>query len=495
MRILVGGIVQESNTFSPARSTMDNFRDHVFVTGDEMRELKISNEINGFCQAADDEHVDYVPLLFGQAVSSGIFTDKAFQELKETVIERIRGQLSFDGVFFALHGAMVAEHCDDVEGELLTLIRKEIGNETPIVISLDLHANVTNKMIRQVQGVVGYRTFPHIDFYETGYRAAKLLFSIVQEDLKLEIVLRKIPMIVPAENGQTAHGPLAELWQEAEIGEQKGDSLVTSIFPVQPWLDVDELGFSIVVAGKDREKAIFEAERLAWLAWDKRHQFDVELINLADILAKALHRSPSGEPLIISDSADSPGAGSTGDSNVVLKELLGSGIGNDLTCLLSIVDAPAVSEAIRAGVGEIVDLTVGFTLNPNREHGKPLSVRGQVIRIGDGRFTFQSGYAKGTEGNMGRCVVFQTGKIYLLISEKPTFTGDPNMYRSMGLEPSGADFVMVKSANQFRADYEQISSSIYIVNTPGYSSADLKSLHFSKMKRPFYPFDEDFNWR
>ncbi|MCU6709851.1 M81 family metallopeptidase [Paenibacillus sp. J5C_2022] len=489
--MLVGGISQESNTFSPSPSTMDDFRSQLFVQGEELEKMNVANEINGFYQAAREEGVTCIPTLFGHAVSSGVFKREALQELKLLLEDHLRKAGDYDGVFFAFHGAMVAEGCDDVEGELLGVIRSVIGKDVPLVISLDLHANVTRRMIQQVNGLIGFRTFPHIDFVQTGSRAAKLLFSIMRRGVAPAVAMVKVPMIVPAENGQTMHGPFAELWREAVKGEQSGDAIATSLFPVQPWLDIQEMGFASVVVGADECSAQKEAERLADLAWQLREQFDVQLYSVEEAVALALS-CPSGAPVVVSDSADSPGAGSTGDSNAVLKRLLDMGMEHTLTCLMTMVDAPAVDKAIASGVGTAIKLSLGYSVHTSG--GEPLFVEGTVRRIGDGKFRFGQGYAENTVGDMGRCVVFQVGTITVLLSEKPTFTGDPAMYRSMGLEPLVYDMVMVKSANQFRAEYEKLSDRIYILDTPGSSTANLLSLPYNRIERPMYPFEQTFHW-
>ncbi|WP_088049444.1 M81 family metallopeptidase [Virgibacillus dakarensis] len=491
MRVLVGGLIQESNTFSPNRSDKQNFLNHCFLIGEQMLNIGVENELSGFYSIANEKGVKIIPTLFGSAVSSGVFLKQDFLELKELLLSKIKQEKDYDGVYIALHGAMVSEDYDDVEGELLESIRKCIGKDIPLVISLDLHANVTKKMIDNVNGVIGFKTYPHIDFFETGYRSGRYLFSLIENGNHSILSLSKIPMIVPAENSQTTNGPFAELWAEAKQGELNGDSLLTSLFPVQPWLDINEMGFGVVVVSNDKFKAERESQRLAQLVWKKRHEFNVKLHSVSEIANMALD-STDNIPYIISDSADSPGAGSTGDSNVVLKILLDLKMDEKLNCLLTIVDKPAVEKILLSGIGATIQLDIGYSINSKQ--GDSIKVDGKVIRLGDGKFQLKGGYAKNTIASMGRCGVFQIGKISLLITEKPTFSGDPSMYRSMGLEPSDADLVLVKSANQFRADYENISSRIFILDTPGCSPANLNRLSYKKISRPFYPFDDNFNW-
>lgn len=500
-KVLIGSLIQESNTFTPARSSMEDFYRHHWVIGEAIRDIRTENELFGFMREAVEEGVEVIPVLSANAVSSGMLRAQAFAELKTSLRELL--QTAFrdgcDGVYFAMHGAMVAEECDDTESELIALIRQCIGPDIPLVISLDLHANVTRSMVRQVDGLVGFRTYPHMDFAETGRRAAKLLFATVRGEIEPIVIMRKLPLIVPAENSQSTSGPFAEMWAEAEAGEVRGDSLVTSLFPVQPWLDIEEMGSTVVIVGDARRKeaAAREAERLASLFWEKRKEFDIQLYSVQEVVEKLRQLQPEEGPMVVSDSADSPSAGSLGDSNAVLQGLLVSGIHESHSCLLTMVDAPAVLEAIATGVGQEVTLSLGGAVSSmdSTGHIRPIEAKGLVRRIGDGRFFLKGGYAKNTEAFMGRCVVFDIGRISVLITERATFSGDPSMYRSMGLEPAEADLVMVKSANQFRADYGKMTRHIYILDTPGYSTANIKALSFPKITRPFYPFDDVADWK
>ncbi|BBH22102.1 microcystinase C [Paenibacillus baekrokdamisoli] len=493
MRIIIGGIMQESNTFSPLKSNISHFYSHNYVVDHDVLSLSESqNEISGFIQACKEQAVEIVPTMYANAVSWGKIENHSRLQLKTTLLNQIKKAGKCDGILLAFHGSMAGEDCDDVEGDMLEAVRLEVGKDIPIVITLDNHANLTKQMISNIDGVIGYKTYPHIDFFETGYHAASLLFSIIHKKVKTHLVFKKIPMILPAENMQNTHGPMADLFMEAQKGEQAGRSIVTSLFPVQPWLDVDELGFGVVVVCENPEEGRIEVERLCDFAWAMRHEFDIKLYETAEVIAMALE-DRSLSPIVFSDSADSPGAGATGDSNYVLAELLKANVQKQLHCLLSVVDAPAVAEAIQMGVGSTVELKIGYTLNVNQ--GQPITVKGIVKKISDGIFTFKGGFAADTLGHMGRSVVLQIDKISLLISENPVFTGDPAMYRSVGLEPLDADLVLVKSANQFRAEYEKVSKHIYILDTPGVSTANLKTLHFDKISRPFYPYDDDFNWK
>lgn len=490
MKIMVGGMVQESNTFSAAVSVLADFERYYFLVGEQIAPpIKAENELNGFYKAAGEQGVTLVPTIFACAVSSGRLARSALDELKQILLDQIDQSPPCDGILFALHGAWACEDNDDADGEILTAIRLKVGPDIPIVITLDSHANVTRKMIENVNALVGYRTFPHVDFVETGYKAANLLFDIIRCESNPCVYLKKIPMILPVENQQTFRGPMAEIWKEVVNSEQLGHSLVTSLFTVQPWLDINEMGCSVVVVGHDAGVAASEAEKLALMVWNKRKEFDVALYTVPQILAIIEDKKPIG-PIVISDSADSVGAGSPGDSNFVLKLLLENNAEKHLKCLLCMVDAPSARKAAEAGVGCMVRLSVGYTISSLI--GSPIDIEGIVTHAGDGKFYFGGGTVVNLEGNMGCCAVVKIDGISLLLMENPVHTGDPAMYRSVGLEPNEADLVMVKSANQFRAEYDKLSSHIYILDTPGASTANLKSLQFHKIQRPMYPFDDHF---
>ncbi|GAA3399714.1 M81 family metallopeptidase [Paenibacillus hodogayensis] len=496
MKIVIGGLIQESNTFSSGGSALGDFQRYYFKIGEQLLEDGgAENELAGFRQAAAREgaQVTLLPTVFAHAVSSGKIPRATLDELKRILFGQLERISSCDGVLFALHGAWTAEDNDDADGEIVEALRRYVGPDVPIVITLDSHANVTRKLVDHVDGLVGYRTFPHMDFVETGERAARLLFRIVRGETKPHIQLRKVPMIVPAEAHETYRGPMQELWEAALTGERASSASVASLFLVQPWLDITEMGCSVVVMDEDADRAEAEAARLAALMWSKRERFRIRLHTVEEVVA-LLDAGLDGRtgPVVVSDSADSPGAGSPGDSNYVLGELLRLNAGERIRCLLSMVDPQAVRAATEAGEGRKVRLSLGHSVS--RAFGQPLTVEGVVGRVGHGKFRFGGGTASNMEADMGLCAVVRIGGLSVLLMEHATFTGDPAMYRTFGLEPTEADLVLVKSAAQFRAEYEKLSSHIYILDTPGASTANLASLTYRQIPRPMYPFDTGFRY-
>ncbi|MBP1991669.1 M81 family metallopeptidase [Paenibacillus eucommiae] len=492
MKIAIATIVQESNSFSPVICSLEDFQKFALLIGKDMDQIRdVKNEVYGFYKAAAEEGAELVPLMFAFAGASGIASAACASELKALLISQFSEQTGYDGILLMLHGAMVSEDSDDFEGDLLEELRKLTDSRIPIMATFDSHAHMTRKIVDNVTALVGYRTYPHQDFVETGYKAVKLLFSIIKGDVKPTLAMVKVPMILPAETMQTNCGPMAELIKEAVVGEKRGDAIVTSLFAVQPWLDVEGLGFAVVTVALDEQGAESEAWRLARMAWEMRHQFEVKLHSVEEII-RLIEKDASDEPFIISDSADSPSAGGTGDSNIVLSQLLQLGVQNKYPCLLYMVDAPAVMKCIAKGVGSTVELSVGYSVN--RKHGNPILITGVVTKIGEGRFKLGRGHADNQPVYMGRCVVVQIGKISLLLSELATVVFDPALYRCMGLEPSGAKLVLVKSAAQFKAGYKEISTRTYILDTIGFATCQFEKLEYRKVTRPVYPLEDDFEW-
>ena len=486
--------MQESNTFSPARSTMDYFKT-VYAVGDELKRMAfVQSEIAGFLRAGEEHpEADMIPTFFTHALAAGRVLGEVYEQLKQTLLAAIREALPADGILLALHGAMAAEGHDDAEGDLIAAVRELVGDRVPIVISLDMHANVTRRMVQGVDAIVGYKTYPHVDHADTGYRAANILIAILKGEQRPSIAMVKLPLIVQAENAQTdGDGPMGRLIREAQAGEQAGRAIASSLFIVQPWLDIEEMGSSAVVVADTPELAQREAERLASLLWEAREEFRVSLHPVREMVELA-ERSREGGPILMSDSADSSGAGATGDSNEVLAELIGLRAHERLTILLTIVDPEAVQQAIGLGVGRTGRFSLGRKLDPS--YGHPLEVEAYVRTISDGLYTFGKGFYSNMQADMGPCAVLTTGKLAILVMGRTAYTIAPEMYRSVGLEPASADLVLVKSANQFRACFDGISDRIYILDTRGSSTPNFSKLPFTKLKRPFYPFDEDFEWQ
>lgn len=485
MKIAIASILQESNTFSPVATHYADF-DPVFGAAVLRRHEGKLTEMGGFISVLRESGVTISPVCAAWAITANRLVRADFERLAGEFERGLRNAKP-DALLLAMHGAQTAEGEDDVEGYLLERARKVLGAKAPIVMSLDLHANITRRMVSLATAIVGYHTYPHVDMFETGHRAARLLLRIINGRSEPQMALRKLPLIIQAEKSQTSSGPMRKLVSQAQRWEQDQKAEAVSIFPVQPWMDIDEMGCAVVsVTNGNAKAAQRQADTLARQLWDGKEEYEAELMPVQDAIATAL--AIDGGPTVLAESSDSTGSGSPGDSTGVLKYLLKAKL--TAPAAIFLVDPAAVATAIEAGIGAQVDMRIGGAFD--RKHSKPVAVKGRVKLISDGRWTARArGYNTGITTCMGRAVVLEAGQVLILIAERSAMTVDPELFRSHGIDPIHCKIVVVKSPNGFRAAYEPIARAIFVVDTPGVSTANLKKLPFRRIARPIYPLDRD----
>lgn len=495
IRIAIADFKQESNSFSPVPGDWPHFQQSGYLLrgAEVLDQLRgTAAEIGGALRVTDPRRdIEIVPLLAaGTGASAGPMRRALFDALLSDLLSRLRAAGPLDGVYVSTHGAMVAEDLDDATGEVLQAVRHAVGPDLPVTASCDLHANVTRRMADAVNALVGYQTFPHVDLDRAGGRAMEILLATLAGAARPVTALCRLPMVLPGENGATTEGPFSEVMREIIALESEPGILSASAFSVQPWLDLPDVGCSIVVvADGDPALARTHAERIAGLFWDRRDRFPVARTPLREALHRALQSDR--RPFVLSDGPDAPSSGSTGDSTEILKALLEMPF--DKTALLNIVDAAAVESAIRAGIGQTLTVSVGGRLAP--AFFSPVEFTGTVRTISDGRFTHKGAAYRGVEFQRGRTVVLQSGPIFLMVMEQPALQWDPELYRSVGLEPADAQLVAVKSPTGFRAAYAPFAAEILIPDVRGIASPDLLSFPWRRIGRPIHPLDTLNTWR
>ena len=486
-KIFMCGLSQESNSFNPVFSGKDVFDSFRPYWGDGIpSDTFCLPSANGMRDTFTKEGAEIV---FGPVIRAGsggpvlhsvitLFLDKALDNLKKA------GKV--DGVSIAMHGATISNEEEDVCGYITEAFRKEVGNDIPISVSFDLHANVTEKIAKNADFISGFQAYPHLDQYETGVRAAKRLLEALEgKGGKTAIV--SVPSIASAHGYTTTSGSLKKVVEHAKELIEKGEIIDYTIFQVQPWLDVREMATTVVVIAKDEEKAKEVASKLAYENFTLRKELLGEkLFSISEVIEKAL-KNKSGKPVILVDSADSPNAGATADSATVIEYLLP--YRDTLTCAVAVSDIPAVEKAIKAGVGSVSDFTLGATLAPKLS--KPVTVKdATIISIHEGTFCSYGPQDKGAERALGKTVILKAGKILIHVSSYGKFEGDLNFYRSFGIEPCECDLVGVKACTSFRVGYEPIAAEICNTDTPGAAGGVLTDLPFKKRPVPMYPFEE-----
>jgi len=490
MRIAIGAFSHEANTFCSSLTGWDAFGSRRLVRGEAMLQgLAGTNTEEAGALTALSERSDcqVIPTLAARALSGGPVLADVFHAVLDELLQRLRAALPLDGVLLVLHGAMMSTDDPDATGAILQAVRDLVGAEVPVVGTLDLHANVTARMVECADALIGYHTAPHVDMYEAGETAARVLLATVDGRARPRMALARLPMIVPSENARHTDGPLSEVIAMARELEATGAILHGGVYPVQPWLDISDVGCSVVVVTDgDADAARRHADHLARAFWERRAAFEPDLVPPDEALRRALAR-PSGTT-VLCDSADSPTSGSTGDSTVILRAALDA---EPLSgrVLLNVVDAPAVSRAMAAGVGATVTVRVGGRRAP--AFFEPVEFTGHVKTISDGVFRFKGPGMRGTVQTMGRAVVLTRGEIHLVVMERAVSQWDPELYRSLGEEPADARAVQVKSPAAFRAAYGEIMDEAIIVASPGPSTPYLTSLPWRHIRRPLYPFDPD----
>lgn len=488
-RIAVGLLMQESNSFSPLPTTVETFESYYVYRGDELltRYGAARTEVPGFLSVLSQAGAEPVPLLAAYATASGTVTRAAFDALVGEMEDRLRAALPVDGLLLALHGALVVEDQPDGDGEIIARLRRILPPEVPIGVSLDLHGHLTPLMLQPGVFHIGYREYPHIDMFETGERTARVLLDVVAGRRRLPaMALAKRPMIVSPVSTRTTDGPLRPLVEAARRMEADGTVINAALFAVQPWIDVPDLGFAVLVCADDQAVATAAAERLADMAWERRADFFPDLTPLEEAIRIGL---ASDGTRVVSDAGDAPTGGSAADSAAVLKALLAAGADRaPRQSCLTLCDPEAVRTAATAGVGATVRLALGHAYSTR--DGTPVEVEGIVESLSDGTYRMVDGGPNGLELSMGPTAVLAIGAIRVLVRSLPSIEWDRAMFTSQGIRPEAAALVFVKSPSHYRQSFGPIAARIIAANTPGPTAPDMRRIPFTRVTRPLYPLDD-----
>jgi len=489
LRVAVASLMQETNTFSPIPTTLDLFRSYYVLRGAELHTgyEGARVEVPAVMAVLREEGIEPVPLIAAYAAAAGPVTRETFDALVGEMEERLRAAGPVDGLILALHGALVAEDAPDGDGEIIARMRAILPEGVPIGVSLDLHAHITPLMLQPETFHIGYREYPHIDMYETGARTARLMAETLAGRRRPVMALAKAPVLVPAVCGRTTDGPLAPVAARARALEAEGGPVLhASIFPVQPWIDVPDLGFAaLVCADGDAGAAQAAADELAAMVLDRRGSFALEMAPLDEAIATGL--SAEGMTLV-SDSGDAPTGGAAADSAAVLRALLEAvAEAANRPVLLTLCDPAAAAAAHGAGAGAELKLALGHAFTTDA--GSPVDVTARVISISDGRYVMRDAGAQGMRVDMGPTAVLGIGALRIAVRSCPSMEWDTGIYTSQGLDPAGAALVFVKSPSHFRVAFGPMAARIILADTPGPTCADVRRLSYRRATRPLFPLD------
>ena len=491
LRVFVGGISQETNSFSPLPSTLQCFERGYLLAGSEVvSTLSDTNtEMAGFLSrlGAEGEAVKVLPGFTAWSVAGGPLTADAYRILANRLRDSLKALRPVDGVLLILHGSLASTRSEDCEGDILKLIRETVGESVPIVCALDYHAMVTKTALKHADILVGYRTYPHVDMAETGARAAECLLRLIRDGPDIDTICARVPMILPVDNTETGRGPMAEVLDDLLDWEKHGTDVISaSLFCTHPWVDAFDHGVAMLIyahSGHRRDwedRARSTGERL----WVRRAEFFPPLEEAGEILASL---STYEKPLILIDGGDITSAGAPGDSTTILRALLEQP--EAPRSILPIVDPQTVETAFAAGEGAVIACAPGGCDAPGRYNTR-IPLRARVEAASGATVTVQGTSFSGLRIDAGRRARLSVNnRIDLIVTEYTSLMHDPQFISTMGANPATFEVIVQKSHKLFRAGYRDIAKSVATAATPGCTDPRIARLPFNKVRRPIYPLD------
>jgi microcystin degradation protein MlrC len=491
MRVAIAGIHTETNTFSPVPA---DFSGSATLRGEEIvDELATAHHaISGFLEACRDEPVEVVPLVYGNAWACGAMTAETFERLAAEIVDAVVAHGPFDVVLLAQHGAAVADGCPDADGELIARVRAAVGADVLLAAELDLHGNITDRVIDNLDVAVGYRENPHRDPRLRGAECAALALRTARGEVQPVHRLLRLPMVVPILGGWTETGAMRDVMADAERIAADYELLSFSVFHGFGYADVPHMGSSVLtVADAAPETAERAARDIAACLWRRREELRGEALSPADAIAEADWRADGNGPVVVMDVGDNIGGGSPADSTVLLAHAVERGVQGFVA---TVCDTRAVDQALAAGEGADVELDVGATTPVSA--GPRLRLRGRVTRITDGHFADESishgGFRSFDGGPTVRLTTEAGPELIITSTTVPTFT--PEQLRAVGLEPRDQRVIVAKGVVAPRAGYAPVAAEFLLADTPGVTVADLTQLDHRQRPRPMWPFEPDTHY-
>ncbi len=493
MKFFLAGLYQETNSFSPARTDLELFRREKLIGGPEvLDEIKGSNlELAGMVEEIARRFPAAVvaPGLHAWGIASGPVEDAAFAELSDRILARLKAASPVDAVLLALHGAMASVSCEDCAGALLERVRLAVGPAVPIAVSLDLHAALSARILRQADVLAGYRTYPHVDQAATGRRVVAALARRGERDAGWRPVTRRWPALIPVDNAQTESGPFRELAHTLEELDRDPEVLTASMFCAHPWFDTREQGATLLAyAAPGAAARVAEAmESALRRLWQRRSEL---LLPCPDAEGFFQGLPGRGRPVAAIDAGDITTAGAPGDSTVMLRAAIEA---QTFHTLIPLVDAPTVAAAHAAGAGRPADFSPGGSDEP-RAYNFRVPLRAEVERLIAEPVRLKGAAFGGMTLNLGPRALLRAGCVRLLVSSHSSWIHDPEFWRSAGVDPGAADVVVQKSHKLFQPAYAGIVREVVTVETPGCTDRRLSRLPYRRAPRPIFPLEEADNF-
>jgi microcystin degradation protein MlrC len=481
MLIAVGGFQHETNTFAPVRATFEDFLAPDawpgLVRGPDLLDAVkgINLPAAGFIDEALASHHSIVPLTWCSATPSAHVTRDAYERILAMLVEDLQKAGNVDAVYLDLHGAMVAEHIDDADGETLRRVRQVVGDGIPIIASLDFHANVSPLMVRQASALIAYRTYPHTDMAACGAKSMQLLHDA---HWPIASQLLQLPFLIPLPSQCTLFDPLSSIMEEVARLET-GPVRSLNFTPGFPAADVPECGPAVF----GYAEGVVQLESASAYIRDRVQESEAEFELKSFSIEAALHEialapSIAGKPIIFADTQDNPGGGGTSDTTSLLKAVAASPCKRVLAGLM--FDPDAAAHAHEAGTGAHIDVALGGHSGTPGE--TPFATRFEVLALGDGRFTATGPFYSGSRMDLGPMALLRSGEVQIAVSSRKQQAADRAMFHHLKVDPREFGLLILKSSVHFRADFESIASRVLVVEAPGANIADPSNLSFKKLR-------------
>ena len=489
MSVAMLGFLHESNTFLAAKTAYEDFARVSLTRGDAMIERWRSarHELGGMIAGCAEAGIKISGGMAGLAMPSGAITAESYEQLASELVAALEETLPVDGILIALHGATVSEQFPDADGELLRRVRQLVGPELPIVVTLDLHANISPAMARHSSALIVYRTNPHLDQFERGHEAALLMAKILRHDANPVQALEAPPLVLPISCQYTKEDPARQLYADLDEVLTWPGILSASVAMGFYFAHVEEMGTSFVaVADSDAALARQAAARMATRAWERRQSFLSHLPDAATAVRRALQSG--NKPVVLMDIGDNVGGGSPADSTILFSEVMRQGGRNAMVILC---DAEAVRACAASGVGNSIALRVGA--RSDDRHGTPVEIQGRVRSLSDGIFVEkQVRHGGWGGGNQGLTAVVETNEQHTVVLTSLRMAPmSLEQVISLGIHPEQKDILIVKGVVAPRAAYEPIAGELILVDTPGVTSNNPANFNYRHRRRPLYPLEMD----
>jgi microcystin degradation protein MlrC len=483
-RIAVGGFLHETNTFAPTKATHADFVHGggwpAMAQGADV--LKVMRDINvglaGFVKAAEANGWELVSTISCGASPSAHVTEDAYERIVKVMVEGIAAAGPLDAVYLDLHGAMVTEHLDDGEGEILARVRKVIGKDLPLVVSLDLHANVTPQMVEHADALIAYRTYPHVDMADTGRAAAEHLALLLSTKQKFAKAFRQLPFLIPISWQCTNDQPAKGIYRK--LAALQNDAVPTLSFaPGFPAADFRDCGPSVFAYGRTQADADAAADTIANVIIGHENDFDGRIYTPDEGVRYAMELARTAtKPIVIADTQDNPGAGGDSDTTGMLRALVRN---NAQRAAIGVIYDPQSAKAAHAaGVGATVTLALGGKSGISGD--APYKETFVVEQLSDGQFVAPGPYYGGRDMDMGPSACLRIGDVRVVVSSHKAQLADQSMYRYVGIEPTEQSILVNKSSVHFRADFEPIAEKLLICAAPGAMPADTTALPWTRLR-------------